>query len=241
MSFLWIASLPLLAPAFAQDAFTVRSGEVYAYGHRLAAPYHLAVARDTLWINGLAVLPGPERDRPPSPVAALDFARHDLYARAVELSRRLRDGGEPLDSITRAVAVMYAADTAIVASVTRLQPGRLQVEWRGRGFLEEVSIASDGAPTVPPAVRLRDAMHDLERLLDRGCLVILGAGGRERVIVPPERRDAIDALRREIDAARSAGPSGPDPVAWAGRYLSVRLAQEFAAPPPLPIVPKGSR
>jgi hypothetical protein len=238
--FLSIASLLLFAPAPARDEFTVPSGEVYAYGHYLAAPYHLTVARDTLWINGFPVLPGPERDRPPAPAAALDVARHDLHARAVELSRRLRDGGEPLDSITRTVAAMYAADTAIVGSVTRLEPGRLQVQWRGRGFLEEVSIAAEPTPIAPRAVRIRDEMHDLERLLDRGCLVILGAGGRERVIVPPERRDAIDAVRREIDAARSAGPSGPDPVTWAGRHLSVRLAQEFAAPPELPI-PKGRR
>jgi hypothetical protein len=222
--------LSIATPSWGGDA---KPGAlVFLYGHPIAPPYTLAVARDTLFLNGIPVFPElGEPERVLKPVPELYVRQHELDQRGAALHRSLEDSGTALSEITRLLAELYRADTSLVAWVGDETSSEFWVQWKddaGKpGMKEEILVR----PTIRAPTH--EEMLESQRLswqsrLDTGCVFFMTRGMSFSTCAHRAEVLAEAEFARHCDGALLNQSLRRD------RILPLEIAQSLCNPTPIP-------
>lgn len=211
---------------------SIATGEVYLYGHAIAAPYLFTIERDTLFLNGIPCVPSLRRDRrePPSVTATPIVQRsHALSLQAFDLQRRLEAEDAPVSTILNRMAEVIRADTSLVDSVGEVTGNAFWVWWRDGDREEILFVRSHPLPTRVEI--LRSSAASFAHALRRDSILIISSKASLTLSPnPPSRREKILA---EIELARTIEPGVFDREGWSGRLIPAAMAREFCDPLPL--------
>ncbi|MBU1701029.1 MAG: hypothetical protein KJ970_05585 [Candidatus Eisenbacteria bacterium] len=234
----------LSAPGWAETA-VIDTGEVYAYGHQLIAPYTLERTETRITINGIQVCPSvhepDEQDRSHSSTPAKLTPRGEVEQQLREREAKLWKEGRSLEEITPAVVKM-ALEYALVDTITDVREASFFIWFTDDKDSDkrEAQKFLVGPPSPKPSLAsmLNEEFKLWTQSLNKGCLVIQSSNVRQSVL---GNTATAQAVRDEIVVARSMTVAVIE-ATWASEkhYLWVSSAKEFAKPLPLELARGGN-
>jgi len=177
----------------------VETGTLYAYGHKLEAPYVFVFKNDSLYVNEIPVLPALSRESPRPRGAVPELARRqfELAKRVSELIQEMTDRGEPLESIVARAAEAYA-ESPLIESV-RVQGPDIILRWANDPHPDGLTVETRPRAPLPTREEIchRRVMQFASALRPRK---IVFYGHRYFVSMDRARaRVALDLLRESAD------------------------------------------
>lgn len=227
----------LVSVSWAQDSSVVITGELYCYGNTISPPYSdFKVENGIGYINGVQVYPTlPEHPAPQITVSKQASVRHALNERAAQAMNTFVADKKSLADITKGVAAVYIADTALVAQVTNLGTSGFQLWWNGAKEPEFVEIPT--TPVPDPADQARSVLETIRHNLGTGCIVIITS--TVGYTVPSNDAARFAAIHEEIRRAHTTTPEDIAAGKWVGEHLPLGAVQQFCTPLPLQTQHKG--